>query len=132
MVVAVWFAVLLSDEHRANEAAASSGSAAAVEAALHGRQSQFDQRIHRLRQSRFLDPDTTAELDIAGAYAVRGGAANLTRALRTVQGVLRSEPENLDAWAALLRVQEARHDTAGVEAALAQARRLDPLDFRTS
>jgi hypothetical protein len=129
VLAAAWFAVLLLDNHRINEAAASRGTIAAVAAALKGPQPQFDERIHRLRQARFLNPDTTAELDIAGAYQVRGGPANLTRALRTVQSVLRTEPENLDAWAALFQIQRARHNPPGEQLALAHAQRLDPLDF---
>jgi cytochrome c-type biogenesis protein CcmH/NrfG len=132
VVAAAWFAVLLLDNHRINEAAASKGTIAAVAAALEGPLPQFDARIHRLRQAGFLDPDTTAQLDIAGAYEVRGGAANLNRALGTVQSVLRSEPENLGAWASLFSIQRARHDIAGEQVALAHARRLDPLDFSHS
>ena len=129
VVAAAWFAVLLLDNHRVNEAAAANGTIAAVAAALKGPLPQFDERIHHLRQAGFLDPDTTAQLDIAGAYQVRGGAANLVRALRTVQSVVRSEPENLAAWASLFSIQRARDDVAGEQLALAHARRLDPLDF---
>ena len=131
-MVVLWFAVLLWDNHRINQAAAAKGTIAAVAQALRGPQAQFDQRIDHLRQARFLNPDTTADLDIAGAYEVRGGAANLSRAMRTVQSVLRSEPDNLDAWASLYRVALARHDRATELAALAHARRLDPLDFKGS
>jgi predicted Zn-dependent protease len=132
VVAAAWFAVLLLDNHRVNEAAASNGTIAAVAAALKGPQPQFDARIHHLRQARFLDPDTTPDLNIAAAYLVRGGAANLARAVQTVQSVLRSEPQNLDAWAALYRIQQARDDLAGERIALAHARRLDPLDLAHS
>ena len=131
-VVVLWFAVLLLDSHRVNEAAAAKGTIAAVAQALRGPQAQFDLRIDHLRQARFLNPDTTVDLDIAGAYQVRGGAANLQRALTTVESVVRSEPDNLAAWAALYSIQRSRHDLPGELAALGHARRLDPLDFKSS
>jgi hypothetical protein len=130
-VIAAWFAVLLVDVHKANQAAASSGSIAAVRAALTGPQPQFDRRIDDLRAARFLNPDTSIDLDIAGAYQVRGGTANLQRALSTANAVVRSEPQNLDAWAALYSIQRARGDLAGQRVALAHAQGLDPLDFRS-
>jgi hypothetical protein len=130
-IAAAWFAVLLVDTHKVNQAAASRGTIAAVRAALTGPQAQFDRRIEDLRAGRFLNPDTSISLDIAGAYEVRGGAANLTRALHMVTAVLRSEPDNLEAWAALYRIQSARNDSAGRADALRHAARLDPLDFRS-
>jgi hypothetical protein len=130
-IAAAWFAVLLVDTHRVNQAAASKGTIAAVRAALTGPQAQFDHRIDDLRAGRFLNPDTSISLDIAGAYLVRGCAANLNRALGTVNRVLRSEPDNLSAWAALYRIQSARNDSAGQADALRHAQRLDPLDFRS-
>ncbi len=130
-VAAAWFAVLLVDTHKVNQAAAAKGTIAAVRAALTGPQAQFDQRIDDLRSARLVNPDTSITLDIAGAYQVRGGAANLNRALDTVNAVLRSEPQNLDAWAALYRIQGARNDSTGQTEALTHAQRLDPLDFRS-
>jgi hypothetical protein len=130
-VGAVWFAVLLVDTHKVNQAAAAKGSIAAVRAALTGPEAQFERRIDDLRSARFVNPDASISLDIAGAYEVRGGAANLNRALSTVNAVLRSEPQNLDAWAALYRLQGARNDAVGQAQALAHAQRLDPLDFRS-
>ncbi|HEY6522170.1 MAG TPA: hypothetical protein VIY10_00305 [Solirubrobacteraceae bacterium] len=130
-VAAVWFAVLLVDTHKVNQAAAAAGSIAAVRAALTGPQAQFDRRIDDLRSARFVNPDASISLDIAGAFEVRGGAANLNRAQSTVSAVLRSEPQNLDAWAALYRIQGARNDAAAQAQALAHAQRLDPLDFRS-
>ncbi len=123
--------MLLVDTHKVNQAAAAKGTIAAVRAALTGPQAQFDRRIDDLRSARFVNPDSSITLDIAGAYQVRGGAANLRRALTTVTAVLRSEPDNLDAWAALYSIQGARNDPAAQRAALAQAHRLDPLDFRS-
>jgi hypothetical protein len=130
-VAAAWFAVLLVDTHKVNQAAAAKGTIAAVRAALTGPQAQFDRRIGDLRAARFINPDSSIRLDIAGAYQVRGGAANLRRALTTVNAVLRSEPDNLDAWAALYGLQRTRGDVAGQNEALAHAQRLDPLDFRS-
>lgn len=129
--IAAWFAVLLVDAHKVNQAAAAAGSIAAVRAALTGPQAQFDRRLDDLRAGRFLNPDSSITLDIAGAYEARGGAANLRRALSTVHAVLSDEPQNLDAWATLYRIQGARNDPAGQRVALAHARRLDPLDFRS-
>lgn len=130
-VAAAWFAVLLVDTHKVNQAAAAGGTIAAVRAALTGPQAQFDRRIGDLRSARFVNPDASISLDIAGAYQVRGGAANLTRALHTVSTVLHSEPDNLAAWAALYGIQKARHDPSGQADALRHAQRLDPLDFRS-
>lgn len=130
--IAAWFGVLLVDTHRVDEAAASSGSIRAVARVLTGPQRQFDARINDLRSARFLNPDTSIDLDIAGAYVVRGGAANLARAARTVDAVLGSEPEDLDAWASLYRIGQARHDPAEQQLALVHARQLDPRDFSTS
>ncbi|MGH2892342.1 MAG: hypothetical protein ACRDPM_03615 [Solirubrobacteraceae bacterium] len=130
-VAAAWFAVLLVDTHKVGQAAAAKGTIVAVRAALTGPQAQFDRRIDDLRAARFVNPDSSISLDVAGAYQVRGGAANLTRALHTVTAVLRSEPDNLDAWAALYSIQGARHDSAGQADAFRHAQRLDPLDFRS-
>jgi hypothetical protein len=127
-----WFAVLLVDVHRVNQAAASNGSIVAVAAALRGPQAEFERRIDRLRQARFLNPDSAADLDIAGAYQVRGGAANLATGLRIARSVARREPQNLDAWLTIFRIQLARHDPAGERLALAVAHRLDPRDFKGS
>jgi hypothetical protein len=130
-VIAAWFAVLLVDAHKINQAAASGGSIAAVRAALTGPQAQFDRRLDDLRAGRFLNPDSAPTLDIAGAYEARGGAANLRLALSAVHAVLRGEPQNLDAWATLYSIARARGDVAGQRLALAHAQRLDPLDFRS-
>lgn len=130
-MIAAWFAVLLVDTHRVDQAAAAGGSIAAVRAALTGPQAQFERRLADLRAGRFLNPDSSITLDIAGAYEARGGTANLRRALRTVTGVLRDEPQNLDAWATLYSIQRTRGDVAGQRVALTHAHRLDPLDFRS-
>jgi hypothetical protein len=130
-VIAAWFAVLLVDAHKINQAAAAGSSIAAVRAALTGPKAQFDRRLDDLRAGRFLNPDSAPSLDIAGAYEARGGPANLRRALGTVNAVVRSEPQNLDAWATLYRIQRARDDVPGQRLALAHAKGLDPLDFRS-
>lgn len=131
-VAVAWFAVLLVDVHRVNEAAASHGTIVAVEAALKGPRSEFDRRIDLLRRGRFLNPDTATDLDIAGAYQVRGGRTNLLNALRIARSVTSREPQNLDAWLTIVRIQFARHDLAGARLALARAHGLDPRDFKAS
>src|ERR1700689_1513173 len=89
-----WFGVRLLDRHWMNAAAASNGTPAAVEAVFHGPRAEFDRRINRLRQARLLNPDKAIDLDIAAAYQIRGGTANEDYALRIVESVLRSEPDN--------------------------------------
>jgi hypothetical protein len=131
-IVVAWFAILLVDEHRVNKAAAANDTIAAVAAALKGPQAEFDRRIDLLRQARFLNPDSAADLDIAGAYQVRGGATNLASALRIARSVAHSEPQNLNAWLTILKIQTARRDRAGERLALDHARGLDPRDFQGS
>lgn len=123
--------MLLVDTHKVDQAAAANDTLAALRVTLTGPQAQFDRRIDDLRAARFVNPASSISLEIAAYYEARAGAANLRHALDTVHAVLRSEPENLDAWAALYRIQGARNDPAGQAEALAHARRLDPLDFRS-
>ena len=93
---------------------------------------QFAPRIALLRSARVLTPDTRADLVIAGDYQLRHGPGDLSYALRVAQSVVRREPQNLDAWIVVLKIQQFRFDHAGVQSALAQIRRLDPLAVRRS
>jgi hypothetical protein len=77
----------------------------------------------KLRAAQRLNPDTTAELKRAYLYV---GGQRFAIAQAIVEGIVRREPDNLAAWAALFNVARNR-DPAAADHALAARRRLDPL-----
>lgn len=79
----------------------------------------------QLRSATFLNPDTTPDLQRGLLYL---GNRRLRRSAATVQGVLRREPDNIDAWGELFLVGRG-HDRSLVHRARNAVRRLDPVDY---
>ena len=78
------------------------------------------------RDARLLNPDTTPDVGRALLYLAQEKRP-AARAL--LEDVLRREPDNLTAWAALYNVSRG-HDPAAGRRALAARARLDPLAAR--
>jgi hypothetical protein len=78
-----------------------------------------------LRKARLLNPDTAPDLGRALLYRRSGRSA---QAVALAEDVVRREPDNLAAWAAVFAL--ARDDPATAERALAARRRLDPVNAR--
>jgi hypothetical protein len=87
---------------------------------------EFDRRMHDLRRADLLNPDESNRLYRASFY-VDHGRFGPGRAL--AEEAVRSEPDNIDAWAVLLRATTG-HDPARAAQALAEVRRLNPLAGR--
>lgn len=117
ILVLAWVGVLVRD-HYVGESAA--------QALLYGQNlsdREFEHNIQRIADSRFLNPGTSADLARGTYYLVRGrprAAAHVAEAL------VRSEPENVDAWQ-LLRQATRDTDPARSREAAAQVKRLNPL-----
>jgi len=73
-----------------------------------------------LRAARILNPDTLPDVRRAFLFQSQGRTRDAARAL---EGVLRREPDNLEAWGLL-------YQFTGDERALEARRRLDPLGAR--
>jgi tetratricopeptide (TPR) repeat protein len=79
-----------------------------------------------VRAAQLLNPDTAPKIADAVLYQSVG---RLDRAKEIVEGVLRSEPDNLTAWG-LLYLLAGESDPATARRALDAQRRLDPLGAR--
>jgi predicted Zn-dependent protease len=79
-----------------------------------------------LRGARFLNPDTTPDVDRAALYL---GDGRPRAAVALLEDVVRREPENRTAWAVLYGFARGR-DAAAAGRALAALRRLDPVNAR--
>lgn len=75
------------------------------------------------RAARFLNPDRTADV---GRALVLSTSGSRRAALRVLEDVVRDEPDNLEAWAAL-RVANQGKDPSLDRRVQAAARRLDPV-----
>jgi predicted Zn-dependent protease len=84
---------------------------------------EFQSNLAKLEDARFLNPSTTPELARAEYYLFRGRPR---AAARVVEDLLRSEPENADAWRLLWRATRDT-DPARAREAAAALRRLNPL-----
>jgi hypothetical protein len=83
----------------------------------------FQRYIDRLGQAEFLNPDPTVDLARGSYQLVRG---HRDAAAREAEGIIRSEPENLNAW--MLLYQATRdQDPATAARAVAAMKRLNPL-----
>jgi len=86
----------------------------------------FARAEHDFARSSWLNPDTTPDLQRAYVLDAR---REHDRAIRVAREVLRSEPENRDAWGLLLGfVRDQRSPLA--QRARAEVRRLNPLAAR--
>jgi hypothetical protein len=116
LVVFGWLAVLVRDHHVGETA-----SPLLYKSNLSA--GQFDRYMKRLRQSQFLDPDTTVDLGIANFNLARGR----TRvAAGQAERIVRAEPENLRGGMILYGATIAR-DPAQAARAAARIRSLNPL-----
>jgi hypothetical protein len=78
------------------------------------------------RDARRLNPDTAPDVLRSFLYA---GTRRREQAKALIEDVLRREPDNLTAWAVLLRISRGV-DPAAERRVLAARRRLDPLNAR--
>jgi hypothetical protein len=112
-----WLGVLLRD-HEVGEAAVSTFEEKEMLSTA-----EVNTQIDRLEDAERLSPDSSWQFQ--RGYNLIG--PDPKRAVRELEALVRAEPENLQAWAALLaarRVAEGR----GSPAALARIRQLDPLE----
>jgi hypothetical protein len=86
---------------------------------------RFARAVSDLRAARFLNPDTAPQLNLG---IVQGGSGGGRRAA-SARRILRSEPENLNAWLELLVAGVTAHDPVATRDAVAALHRLDPRDF---
>ena len=113
-----WLAVMERDARlqergvRASGRLATAGNAARADAAF--------------RDARLLNPDTTPDVGRSLLYLAQ---ERRPAAVALLDDVLRREPDNLTAWAALYNVTR-DHDPAAARRALAARARLDPLAVR--
>lgn len=129
VVAIAWFGVTLRDDHDLTQGQSPPrGGLPGLVANLKA-PAAFNQRINRLRDTRFLNPDTTPDLQMATDYQLRSVGEDHAHALRIAEAVARSEPQNLNAWIVILSIQRFRHDLAGEQTAIAHLRELDPLDL---
>jgi predicted Zn-dependent protease len=117
ILVFAWVGVLVRDHYMGESAA----QAVLYDQNLSDR--EFDRNIQRLADSRFLNPSSSADLVRGTYYLFRGrpGAA-----ARVAEALVRSEPENVDAWQLLWRATR-DNDPARSREAAAQVKRLNPL-----
>ena len=116
VAVLAWLALMERDAHLA---------ARGAEALRPGTPPSALPRAERdLRRAGLFNPDAEPDVNLALVQRVRGDA---DAASATIEGVVRSEPDNLVAWA-VLGVLARGNDPASYERALAERRRLDPLN----
>jgi hypothetical protein len=117
ILVLAWVGVLVRDHYVGG---------AAAEALLYNQNlsdREFERNIQRMADSRFLNPGSSADLARGTYYLVRGRPR---AAARVAEGLVRSEPENVDGWQLLWRATRDT-DPARSEEAAAQVKRLNPL-----
>jgi len=114
-VLIAWFAVLARDEAIGGAAAERIHHRPDMDAA------DWARSIDPLRAAELLDPGTEWSVRRASYLVLRDKAA----AARVAESVVRREPDNLDAWVALLRATRGR-DPRRAQQALAQVSRLNP------
>lgn len=129
-IALAWMVVLLNDAHHLEHGTAVPGGTTANLLPILRTPATFNARVDDVRAAKTLNPDSQPDMAIAGDYALRSAPGDLDRALAIMQGVVRREPQNLQAWVDLLGIQEFRHDPAGARAAAAHIRLLDPRDTR--
>lgn len=86
---------------------------------------EFEREARRIERAELLNPDPTWRLNLGLALLER----NPRRAVRELERVVASEPDNLTAWK-ILRVAATRVDRPLAARAEAEVERLDPLTER--
>jgi hypothetical protein len=116
IVLIGWFAVLVRNNHIAQEAARRLHENPEMSDAAWARQ------LDQLRKAELLDPDLEWRVTRANYILLRDKDA----ALRVAESVLRREPDNLNAWEVVLLATRGR-DTERSSQARAEVRRLNPV-----
>ncbi len=116
VVVLGWVGILLRNHESAGAAAAQALRPIAMGKA------PDPKALSRLESARSLDPDVTYDVALATYLFLNGDAR---RASKTLSEVVKNEPENAMAWAALSGVSRRVDPSLSVRAA-ARAKRLDP------
>jgi tetratricopeptide (TPR) repeat protein len=116
VLVLGWLVVLERD--RRLEARASETSARIIQPG------NFERSESDFEAARLLNPDVNPDLKRAYLYL---GAGRVEQAAGVIEDVVRREPDNLAAWAALYTISRER-DPAAARRALEARRRLDPLN----
>jgi predicted Zn-dependent protease len=117
ILVLAWVGVLVRDHYVGG---------AAAEALLYDQtlgDREFERNIQRMADSRFLNPSSSPDLARGTYYLVRGRPR---AAARIAEALVRSEPENADAWRLLWHATKDTEPGRAREAA-AQLKRLNPL-----
>jgi predicted Zn-dependent protease len=117
VVVLAWVGVLVRDHYVGENAA----NTLLYQPNLSDR--EFDHHMERIEDSRFLNPSSSGDLARAKYYLVRGRPR---AAARVAERLVRSEPDNVDAWRLLWRAT-LDNDPARARQAAAQVMRLNPL-----
>jgi hypothetical protein len=116
VLLVAWFAVLFRDNHIAQEASDR----------LHENprmsEAEWSRQLDQLRKADLLNPQSEWRMTRANYLLLRDkkGARELA------ESVVRSEPDNLDAWRVVLFASRGR-DPGRTSEALAEIERLDPL-----
>jgi predicted Zn-dependent protease len=117
ILVLAWVGVLVRD-HYVGESAA---NALLFDTSMKER--DFQRHMGRLKDSRFLNPSSSADLARIQYYLFRG---HPRAAARVAEALVRAEPENADGWRLLWSATRTT-DPARAREAAAQVMRLNPL-----
>ena len=118
VLLIAWLAVMERDERLFQDA---------VQTSAHARDAADAARAERgFRKARLLNPDLEPDTGRAVLYI---GTSRPRKAIALIEDLVRREPDNLTAWALLFKVSRGV-DPANERRALAQRRRLDPLNAR--
>jgi hypothetical protein len=115
LLVVIWSVVLLRNDVVARDAARDIHSDPEMGAA------DWERAKDRLLGARFLEPDIDVRIDLAYYLLLRDKA----EAARVAAAVARDEPDNLEAWVALLKASQGR-DAREAARALREIERLNP------
>lgn len=121
VVLITWFAVFVRNERIGHAASQRIVAAPTLSEA------EFDRAIRDFRRAELLDPGTKWMATRASYHMQRG---QKQAALRTADAMLRREPDNIDAWAVVLRATRGRDARRAAEASR-EMQRLNPLPARS-
>jgi tetratricopeptide (TPR) repeat protein len=116
-----WFAVFVRNERIGHAASKRIIAAPAMD------EGEFARAISDFRRAELLDPGTKWMATRASYLMQRG---DKQAALRAADSALRREPDNIDAWAVVLRATRGRDARRAAEATR-ELRRLNPLPARS-
>ena len=96
-----------------------------VAADPHATPAAIESALRDARSAHTLDPSRTESLSYAAALEIKAG--RLDEARKLYEQIVRREPDSPEAWVVLSKLTQ-QSDPARSAQAVAQARRLDPLD----